>query len=387
MRVIDEFGVWESQDTQVRSDSLRNKHSKGQDVFLINPSARVVVEALVDLNDWSRNVILLPKNVDESIDIRTTSFHVEKTGWWLYSSGTTGVPKMARHNQETLFALVSQRRSSNCLTWGLTYEPIRMAGIQVLVQAIATNATVVVPSNSWPVSAKVKFMKKNGVNALSATPTFWRQILQTNEASNWDLVQVSLGGEIADQKILNALKERFPNARIVHIFASTETSAAFSVSDGIEGFPIDFLENCPKGIRIGVFDDLLHVYLPDSDFANPHGFVSTGDKIEIVGNRALFRGRASGVINVGGVKVWPEQVEIVLRQHEYVVDAVVRGKANPFSGEIVCAEIQLIEAAPEDAVMQVKQWAREKLEKHSVPATIKSVEKIGVNSTGKVVRN
>lgn len=386
MRIVDESGVWDSKDSRELFGRLKDRHAKGEDAYLVNPSARLVAEALLVLENWSRNVFFRPINMEQELEIVEQTSSDESTGWWLFSSGTTGAPKMIRHNRETLFSLVSEKNSSKGLTWGLTYEPIRMAGIQVLAQAITTDATVVAPKDNWSVSAKVDFMKENGVNALSATPTFWRQILQTNSASKWDLEQISLGGEIADQKILNALKDRFPLARIVHIFASTETSAAFSVSDGLEGFPVSFLENCPRGIRIAIFDDVLHVYLPDSVFAKGDGFVSTGDKIEVVGQRVFFRGRESGVINVGGVKVWPEQVERVLRQHEYVIDVVVKGKPNPFSGEVVTAEIQFVRGAPEDAISKLKQWVKEKLEKQAVPVIIKSVEAISINSTGKSVR-
>ncbi len=82
---------------------------------------------------------------------------------------------------------------------------------------------------------------ESGANAVSATPSLWRQILQLPVSAGWDLKQITLGGEIADQRVLDALTSAFPGARIVHVFASTETGAAFSVKDGREGFPVTYL--------------------------------------------------------------------------------------------------------------------------------------------------
>lgn len=386
MLVIDETGSWDSESIPDSLSNLRAIYPQHGDAVLVAPTTQMVVSSLIQLDGWSRNVIFLPKGVDLPVIPSSASGIDSRTKWCLFTSGTTGSPKLISHHLETLKSLISTSSATSSFVWGLLYEPIRMAGIQVLVQAISTNTKVVVPTINWSMASKVQFMKEQGVTALSATPTIWRQILQTNESVDWALEQVSLGGEIADQKILDALQSRFPKARVAHIFASTETSAAFSVTDGVEGFPVSYLDASPKGIKLAVIDDVLHVFLPTSDLATSDGYVSTGDLVEIVNDRVLFRGRASGVINVGGAKVFPENVETVLRRHEFVIDAVVRGKQNPFSGEVVIAEVQLQENAPADAIKTLKKWAKEHLESYAVPVTIKSVTTLTHNSNGKSLR-
>jgi acyl-coenzyme A synthetase/AMP-(fatty) acid ligase len=173
-----------------------------------------------------------------------------ETDWVLYTSGTTGTPKAVRHSLHSLSKAIKQGSQKN--TWGLIYEPCRMAGLQVILQALNSRESLFVPDSNMNFTDKIQEMVKNEVSALSATPTIWRNILQVKCSRKWNLRQVTLGGEIVNQSIINALKSRFPDARITHIFASTEAGAAFSVNDGLEGFPANFLDNGPNGMKIEI---------------------------------------------------------------------------------------------------------------------------------------
>ena len=84
---------------------------------------------------------------------------------------------------------------------------------------------------------------REGVNAMSATPTLWRKILMSDASRSLALRSITLGGEIADQQVLSTLASTYPSARIRHIYASTEAGTGFSVTDGKAGFPVSFLEN------------------------------------------------------------------------------------------------------------------------------------------------
>lgn len=204
-----------------------------------------------------------------------------------------------------------------------------MAGIQVLLQSLLAGDVLVDALGLRSLHDRLRFLAAHAVDALSATPTVWRQVLQSGVAGSLPLRQVTLGGEIADQRLLDALAGAFPDARITHVFASTETGAAFAVRDGREGFPRSYLEEAPRGIRLAVRDGVLHLHAPDVSGAGPDGFVSTGDLVEVSGDRVRFLGRASGMVDVGGVMVAPEQVEAVLRAHPDVVDAWSPPSATP----------------------------------------------------------
>ena len=71
------------------------------------------------------------------------------------------------------------------------------------------------------------------------------------------------------------------------------------------------------------------------------GFVDTGDMVELRGDRYYFAGRRGGIINVGGLKIHPEEVEAVINRHPAVRLSRVSGRKNPITGAIVVAEVVL----------------------------------------------
>jgi acyl-coenzyme A synthetase/AMP-(fatty) acid ligase len=212
-------------------------------------------------------------------------------------------------------------------------------------------------------------------------------VLQSADPASLPLRQITLGGEIADQLVLNALARAFPDARITHIFASTETGAAFAVNDGRAGFPLSYLSEPPRGVQLQVRDGILFVEASGTSAAGPDGFASTGDLVEVTEDRVLFLGRASGVVNVGGVKVAPEKVEEVLRAHPDVLDAVVRSRRNAFSGSILVADVVLTDDAPRESLTaRLRAHVATQLSSAHVPASVKVVPELSTSVTGKAGR-
>lgn len=397
--LTDESGSWAL--SHFSSDPLgfRQEVRQGSRLLLRPPGAKALVAALVALDGWAGEVRLEPESAgmadregivgrEEVID-RCGSRESSGPGatvWVLSTSGTTGAPKQVGHTMASLSRTVRSGERRRSLVWGLLYEPIRMAGIQVLLQAMLSGSEVVCPKPTRPIVDRLRFLKSAGVTALSGTPTMWRSVLQSGVASGWSLRQITLGGEIADQRLLDALSTAFPSARIVHIYAATETGALFSVSDGLAGFPLEYLESSAYGVRMRVVGETLQAHLPDSALADTDGFVSTGDLVTIEGNRVLFRGRSSGTVNVGGAKVLPEEVEDVIRTHPDVLNALVASKPNPFSGAILTARVLLRREAIV-SVADLRQWVRERAPRHYVPATIDFVDDLQITPAGKAERS
>jgi len=232
---------------------------------------------------------------------------------------------------------------------------------------------------------------------LSATPTLWRKILMLPISSKLKLRQITLGGEIADQSILNALAKQFPNAKIVHIYASTEAGVGFSVGDKLAGFPVSYLSDLPGGVAIKVIenhllvksDNLAETVLGVSDFRDSEGYVDTGDLVQLREGRYYFLGRASGLINVGGNKVYPEEIEQVLLQHPGVKLARVFAKKSHLMGGLVVCEIAIDEMGKSSASefkKQLREHCLEYLEDWKVPALFNIVDNIENAASGKQVR-
>src|SRR6185295_886306 len=161
---------------------------------------------------------------------------------------------------------------------------------------------------------------------------------------------VRLSGEVADQGILNALHARYPQARIGHAFASTEAGVGFEVNDGLEGFPASMV-GAPGDVQIRVADGSLRIrsarnavrYVGEAHptLAGDDGFVDTGDMVERRGDRYYFLGRRNGIINVGGLKVYPEEVEAAINRHPAVRMSMVRSTRSSITGALVAADVVL----------------------------------------------
>lgn len=318
------------------------------------------------------------------------------TEWLVATSGTTSSPKLVRHSTSTLSHRIRSRRTDTDKpeVWGLFYDIARFAGLEVFFQSVVSGNTLVAPSDEDSLSDQLKFMRENGVSHLSATPTMWRKVLMTGESDRLALKQVTLGGEVADQKVLSALRARFPKARVTHVYASTEAGVGFWVSDGQAGFPTSFLRSNPGRPELQLRDGHLWVrsgstgagYLyEDSSMSN--GWVDTGDIVEVRGDRLHILGRGSQVLNIGGDKVIPDKIRQVLLECDLVLDAFVFGRTNPFTGNVVVAQIVLNKNTnPEIARTGLEDFINRRLSKIERPRIVRFVDVLRTNATGKAVQ-
>jgi len=325
-------------------------------------------------------------------------FNDVATRWLLPTSGTTGTAKIISHDHYSLTRSIARGKPDLVPCWGLMYEATRFAGLQVVLQSLLGSGTLLIPENRHNLNETVRFFSQSGCNSLSATPTLWRKLLMTPALKELSLHRITLGGEIADQMVLDALHSRFPAARITHIYASTETGVGFSVTDGKAGFPLTWVENghTPNGVGIKIDDGSLKLsfpWQPNNDKENNGQlgsreipFIDTGDAVCIKDDRVLFQGRTNGAINVGGNKVMPEEVEAVLNNHPQVHLVRVIGHKNPFTGMIVTAEVVLKSDVSEPSEMDLIAFCREKLEPWKVPARIRILSDLDVAGSGKIRR-
>ncbi|TWB38634.1 acyl-CoA synthetase (AMP-forming)/AMP-acid ligase II [Nitrospirillum pindoramense] len=261
----------------------------------------------------------------------------------LETSGTTGAPKRLRHDFGRLMARIQPGRGQGC-TWLATFDPGGYAGLQVLLTVLRGGGTLV-DGAAHDVPAQAERAARHAVTHISATPSFWRAFLLTGKKP--PLKALTLGGEAVDQALLDRLAAAFPDATLRHIYASTEAGALFAVSDGRAGFPAAWLETGVEGTDLAIRDGVLHVRGPRLAVAladerlltDADGWYATGDRVEVVGDRVLFRGREDGVVNVGGVKVVPDAVEALIQAVPGIADAAVRVQASPITGHLLTAQL------------------------------------------------
>src|SRR5271168_2924413 len=244
----------------------------------------------------------------------------ETTEWILLTSGTTGRPKLVVHTFASLAgALPRQSASVPPMIWSTFYDIRRYGGLQIYLRAVISGSPLVLSSAGESTHDFLARAGALGVTHISGTPSHWRRALMSGDTALIAPEYVRLSGEVADQTVLDNLRAAYPKARIAHAFASTEAGVAFEVNDGLAGFPADFIGNPHAAIEMKVQDGTLWIrsgrtaarYLGAAAvaLASMDGYVDTGDMVELVEGRYYFRGRKGGIINVGGLKVYPEEVE------------------------------------------------------------------------------
>ena len=232
--------------------------------------------------------------------------------------------------------------------WGTFYDIRRYGGLQTFLRAVLGGGSLVLSEAGEAVGDHLVRLARHGVTHLSGTPSHWRRALMAPEAALVSPRAVRLSGEIADQAVLDALARAYPGAAVGHAYASTEAGVGFEVTDGREGFPAAFLDPA-RAVAMKVEDGSLRIrsartatrYLGAGApaLADADGFVDTDDLVERRGERLHFVGRRSGVINVGGLKVHPEEVEAVINRHAGVRMSLVKARANPITGAVVVADV------------------------------------------------
>jgi acyl-CoA synthetase (AMP-forming)/AMP-acid ligase II len=337
-----------------------------------------------------------PDQIEVRVPSTTTRQVLSRPGIFLLTSGTTGPPKVVH---QTLEALTSRMQAESLARnrggiWLLTYETHSFAGLQVVLSAALSDGLLVVGQGRTPAELG-RLARRYGVTHLSGTPTFWRSLLLALDPDGLPtLRQITLGGEAADQPTLDRLRRTFPQARVTHIYASTEAGALFSVSDGRAGFPAAWLEQeLPGGVRLRVRDGMLEVQAPSRmrGYAGGQptpltqdGWLQTGDLVQVEADRVLFRGRHDEVVNVAGLKVFPDEVETYLLRHPLVGEARVYAIPNPLTGAVLGAEVVPAAGAPPEVLeKELLSWCLKGLPPHKVPRRFQIVKHVAVSSSWK----
>ncbi len=326
-----------------------------------------------------------------------------QTEWILLTSGTTGQPKLVVHTLSSLAGAIGESAApAGSTVWSTFYDIRRYGGLQIFLRAIFTRASLVLSSAEESTADFLLRAAAQRVTHISGTPSHWRRALMSPPAHRIAPKYVRLSGEIADQSILDHLRSFYAPAVVAHAFASTEAGVAFEVRDGLAGFPANLLGRLGEDVEMKVEDGSLRIrssrtarrYLghESTPITDTDGFVDTGDLIELRDDRYYFVGRRDGMINVGGMKVHPEEVEAVINGHPLVRMSLVHTRKNPITGALVVADVVLrtepdSSIAPADQFRdEILQICRQALPRHKVPAAIRFVPSLAVAATGKMVR-
>ncbi|ARN81243.1 AMP-binding protein [Methylocystis bryophila] len=322
------------------------------------------------------------------------------TEWVMPTSGTTGAPKLVAHSLARLLGAIRKGPSTGEQpVWTTFYDIRRYGGLQMFLRAATSGATLVLSDSGDTLEAHVGRCLAAGVTHIAGTPSHWRRLLMSPFVASLQPKYVRLSGEIADRAVLQRLQAAYPHAQIVHAYASTEAGVVFEVHDVMEGFPREFLGE-RDGVELRVVDGVIRVrssrsaidYIGADDrcLRDEEGFIDTDDAVELRADRFHFLGRRTGVVNIGGLKVHPEEVESVINMHPQVHMSLVKARKNPIIGDIIVAEVVLKGDAREnenhDLRDEILSICRDRLDRHKVPAVLKFVASLNVVPSGKLER-
>jgi len=301
-------------------------------------------------------------------------------GLVLFSSGSTGKAKAALHDFVPLLEkFKTPRRGMVTLTF-LMIDHI--GGINTLLYVLSNAGTVVVSPGRDPyvVCATIAAQK---VELLPTSPTFLNLLVLSEAYKHHDLTSLKLityGTEMMPQWTLDKISEILPQAKLQQTYGLSEIGILRSKSErtdslwvrvGGEGYETK-IQNGTLWIKA---HSAMLGYLNAPSPFDAEGWLNTGDVVEAQGEYIRFRGRTSEVINVGGQKVFPAEVENVLMAIPNVRDVTVSSAPNAITGTMVVARFNLIE--PEDPIVfrkRVREHCRGRLEPFKIPARMEIVE-------------
>ena len=301
---------------------------------------------------------------------------INHPGLVLFTSGTSGEPKAAVHDFYKLLKKFNTRKKSLRTLNFLLFD--HWGGLNTMFHTLSNGGVVLALKDRKP-QVICSYIEKHKIELLPASPTFLNLLLISEEYKNYNLNSLKLityGTEPMPQSTLIRVKEIFPHVKLQQTYGLIELGVLRSKSKSDDSL---WVKVGGEGFEIRVVDDLLEIkaesamlgYLNAPSPFTEDGWFMTGDQVEVDGEYLKILGRRSELINVGGEKVYPAEVESVIQELENVAEVTVYGEKNPIMGNIVCAKVRLI--SDEDVKIfttRLKKYCIQKMQSFKVPVKV-----------------
>lgn len=308
-------------------------------------------------------------------------------GLILFSSGTTGQPKAMLHDLDRLAASYEKKRSRKLSIFlFLLFDHI--GGINTLLNILTIGGTATIAKIKSP-DIVAGLIAQHRITVLPTSPTFLNLMLINNVFSRYDLGalrMITYGTEPMPESLLEALRDKLPKVKFLQTFGTSETGIMNTSSQSSDSLFMRFQEG---DTEYRVVDGELWLrsatqvmgYLNHSmDSFTDDGWFKTGDLVEVNAEGCIkILGRSKEIINVGGEKVYPAEVESVLMTHPSIKDCKAYGERNALTGQFVAAEVVLDGDYGErtaEVLRDIRQFSRERMDSYKVPVRLKVVESI-----------
>ena len=314
------------------------------------------------------------------------------SGLILFSSGSTGKPKAMIHNLDTLIDSFKDKKekSMNMLVF-LMFDHI--GGLNTVFNALCMGACLIIPKIK---DAKTicELIEKYKIMVLPSSPTFLNLILISEEYKNYDLSSlrmITYGTETMPQSLLLKLKEVFPKVKFLQTFGTSETgiSTTSSKSSNSLFMKLEDINGEYKIVENELWlrskTQVLGYLNASMDSFTSDGWFKTGDLVEVDGEYIKIIGRAKEVINVGGQKVLPAEVESIILEMEEISDCMVYGEKNAITGQTVVCDVVLNKKI-ENIKKRVRVFCKDRLDAYKIPTKVNVVDKTNFSDRFKKIR-
>ena len=305
-----------------------------------------------------------------------------RPGLVIFSSGSTGESKGGVHDFFSLLERFKTRRPGLRTISFLLYDHI--GGVNTMLYALANGGCLVTVRERAP-DEVLAAIEKHRVEMLSTSPTFINLMLLSEAYKRHDLSslkKVQYGTEPMPESALRRFNKLFPRITLQQTYGLSEIGILQSKSKSSDSL---WVRIGGEGFLTRVVDGVLQIkaksailgYLNAPSQFTEDGWFDTGDAVEVDGEYFRILGRKSEIINVGGEKVYPAEVESVIKELAAVADVVVFGEKNSITGNIVCADVQpaleLADSQKKEFIANLKRHCREHLQNYKVPVKVNLV--------------
>ena len=317
------------------------------------------------------------------------------SGLILFSSGSTGKPKAMIHNFDNLVNHYKDKKekSLNMILF-LMFDHI--GGLNTLLNILSMGSMMIIPQNR-NADDVCKLLQDYKIRVLPSSPTFLNLILMNKSHKKYDLSSlrmITYGTEAMPDSLLARLKDIFPKTKFLQTFGTSETGIANTSSKSSNS---TYMKIDDPELEYKIVEDELWLksktqvmgYLNSSmDSFTEDGWFKTGDLVETTED-GWFKiiGRNKEVINVGGEKVLPNEVESILLSIPQIEDTMVYGEKNIITGQTVVCDVVLTEILEAKEIKKiVRKYCKDKLDSYKIPTKVNIVEKTNFGDRFKKIR-
>jgi acyl-coenzyme A synthetase/AMP-(fatty) acid ligase len=350
---------------------------------------------LIDLNNQSWD--FLPENKEvKRHELLSKIISAGDAGLILFSSGSTGRPKAMIHNLNHLLSSYLDRRPKH-ISFLVLLMFDHIGGLNTMLNCLGMGAKIVIPNSRNP-EYICQLIEQYKVNVLPTSPTFLNLLYISGAYESYDLSSLKMityGTEPMPESLLVKLKEIFKKVKFLQTFGTSETGIAKTVSKSSTS---TFIKIDDPNQEYKIVDGELWLrsktqilgYLNhNNDSFTEDGWFKTGDLVEETEDGFIkIIGRNKEIINVGGEKVLPSEVESVILEVPEITDCLVYGKSNSITGQMVVANVLLQQEGKDTKEVKrlIKSHCQQKLDAYKVPSKIAFVNEIKYSERGKKVR-